>query len=78
MKEAFNTIQPMLHLYSPLSERSRQSEQGDGSVIKPRKLYLVPTSHGETYDPDFAPNPSPLTELPNIERWTLTYVENVS
>ena len=77
MKEALNTIQPMLHLYSPLSERSRQSEQGDGSGIKPRKLYLVPTSHGETYDPDFAPNPSPLTELPNIDRWTLTYVVSV-
>lgn len=38
------------------------------------KLYLIPTSHGETYDPDFAPNPSPLADLPNIERWTLTYV----
>jgi len=38
------------------------------------KLYLVPTSHGESYDPDFAPNPSPLSELPNIERWTLMYV----
>ena len=38
------------------------------------KLYLVPTTHGESYDPDFAPNPSPLTELPNLERWTLTYV----
>ncbi len=38
------------------------------------KLYLVPTTHGESYDPDFAPNPSPLSELPNLERWTLTYV----
>ena len=41
------------------------------------KLYLVPTSHGETYDPDFAPNPSPLSDLPNLERWTLTYVVSV-
>ncbi len=39
-----------------------------------KKLYLVPTSHGESYDSDFAPNPSPLSELPNLERWTLTYV----
>jgi len=38
------------------------------------KLYLVPTSHGEVFDPDFAPNPSPLHELPNIERWTLIYL----
>ena len=41
------------------------------------KLYLVPTSHGETYDPDFAPNPSPLSDLTNLERWTLTYVVSV-
>lgn len=38
------------------------------------KLYLVPTSHGEVFDPDFAPNPSPLSELPNLERWTLLYL----
>lgn len=39
-----------------------------------RKLYLIPTTHGESFDPDFAPNPSPLSELPNLERWTLTYI----
>lgn len=44
---------------------------------RPTKLYLVPTSHGETYDADFAPNPTPLIDLPNIERWTLTYVVSV-
>jgi hypothetical protein len=38
------------------------------------KLYLLPTSHGEVFDIDFAPNPSPLSELPNVERWTLTYI----
>ena len=38
------------------------------------KLYLIPTSHGDEFDPDFAPNPSPISELPNIERWTLTYI----
>lgn len=38
------------------------------------KLYLIPTSHGETYDPEFAPNPSPLIDLPNLERWTLLYL----
>ncbi len=41
---------------------------------RPQKLYLVPTTHGESYDPDFSPNPSPLSDLPNIERWTLMYV----
>jgi hypothetical protein len=49
-----------------------ESEEFD--YQKSRKLYLVPTSHGEVFDPDFAPNPSPLEELPNIERWTLLYL----
>lgn len=38
------------------------------------KLYLVPTTHGESYDPDFSPMPSPLSELPDPERWTKAFV----
>lgn len=49
----------------------------DFSCPRSNKLYLVPTSHGDEYDPDFAPNPSPLSDLPNIERWTLTYIVSV-
>lgn len=41
------------------------------------KLYLVPTTHGDSYDPEFAPQPSSLAELPEIERWTLSYVIQV-
>ena len=77
MKEELHSIQPMLPLYSPTPENLNEGMQHYGSRFKPHKLYLVPTSHGETYDPDFAPNPSPLSELPNIERWTLTYVVSV-
>jgi hypothetical protein len=42
-----------------------------------RKLYLVPTTHGDSYDPDFAPVPSPLEDLPEIERWTLAFLIQV-
>ena len=77
MKEALHSIQPMLNLYSPIAKNLNEEKRHHGSEFKPHKLYLVPTSHGETYDPDFAPNPSPLSELPNIERWTLTYVVSV-
>ena len=38
------------------------------------RLYLVPTTHGEIYDPDFAPLPSRVDELPNIESWTRSYI----
>lgn len=38
------------------------------------KLYLIPTTYGETYDEGFRPLPSPKTELPDVERWTLAFV----
>lgn len=61
--------QQMLQLFPvPMPNHLNNVVKGGG------KLYLVPTSHGESYDADFAPNPSPLSELPNLERWTLTYV----
>jgi len=66
---------PMLELFSHLSLYAQNESRNTAlSARNPHKLYLVPTSHGESYDPDFAPNPSPLSELPNIERWTLMYV----
>ncbi|MBU3693200.1 MAG: hypothetical protein FGM47_06775 [Candidatus Nanopelagicaceae bacterium] len=58
---------PTLHFFV-------NSKGGEDNYQSSNKLYLVPTTHGESYDPDFAPNPSPLAELPNLERWTLTYV----
>lgn len=77
MNQALHSFQPMLSLFAPSPDSSDFEVHKRDSIGKPRKLYLVPTSHGESYDPDFAPNPSPLNELPNIERWTLTYVVSV-
>ena len=66
---------PILNLYSiPLDVTSQTEAINDFHGERSTKLYLVPTSHGESYDPDFAPNPSPLSELPNLERWTLIYI----
>ncbi|MBU3645885.1 MAG: hypothetical protein FGM49_03635 [Candidatus Nanopelagicaceae bacterium] len=67
-------FQPALQLFDYSNPHSISDLKGDSSKTK---LYLVPTTHGESYDPDFAPNPSPLIELPNIERWTLMYVVSV-
>lgn len=77
MNDALHTFQPMLNLYAPSPRDIQHDVENEDTKAKPTKLFLVPTSHGESYDPDFAPNPSPLTELPNIERWTLTYVVSV-
>ena len=41
---------------------------------KSAKLYLIPSSFGESYDEEFRPLPSPKSELPDGERWTLAFV----
>ena len=63
------TAHPMLDLFN----RPNLDETSSG-VSAGKKLYLIPSTHGDSFDPDFAPNPSPLSELPNIERWTLMYI----
>jgi hypothetical protein len=37
------------------------------------KLYLVPTSFGEEYDPDFAPVPCSAADLPELHAWTMKF-----
>jgi len=38
-------------------------------VQKPR-LYLIPSTFGEEYDPEFSPKPTSSTELPDINELT--------
>ncbi|MBM3656158.1 MAG: hypothetical protein FJW91_04305 [Actinobacteria bacterium] len=38
------------------------------------RLRLIPTNHDESYEADFAPTPTTLSELPDATRWTLTYL----
>jgi Family of unknown function (DUF6459) len=44
-------------------------------TIEPQKakLYLVPTSHGDEYDPDFSPMPTSASDLPELCNWVLKY-----
>lgn len=63
-----NQIQETLSFFDLPDEPSFQRES---------KLYLIPTAHGESFEADFAPTPSPLSELPEIERWTRTYLIQV-
>lgn len=42
--------------------------------VGPSKLYLVPTTHGESFDPDFSPMPTGIDELPDGDRWSKAYV----
>lgn len=62
---------------------NRQSElplfpaPAENRIERSGRLFLVPTTHGEVFDSQFAPEPSPLTELPEIERWTQFYLISV-
>ena len=57
---------PMLALFQPPPESNVN--------VNSRKLYLVPTTFGDEYDPDFAPQPSSLDGLPDIEPWLKKFV----
>lgn len=70
-------LQPTLQLFADTAVAVVPNDSSQLQPNRPTRLYLIPTTHGESYDPDFAPNPSPLSELPNLERWTLTYVVTV-
>ena len=37
------------------------------------KLYLIPKSYGDEFDPDFAPIPTSASELPELGNWVLKY-----
>ncbi|MEY2722660.1 MAG: hypothetical protein RIS57_567 [Actinomycetota bacterium] len=69
---------------SPMSYRQNSAEglpfyEGPTEFIAPAKgkLYLIPTTHGEIFDPAFSPLPSPLTSLPDPIRWTRAYLISV-
>lgn len=55
---------PMLDLY-----------RGDVRPQLERKplLYSIPTQFGEEYDPEFAPQPTSASELPDLRIWTLKF-----
>ena len=57
---------PMLALFEPPTEPI--------TLVESRKLYLVPSTFGDEFDHDFAPQPSPLEELPDIEPWLKKFI----
>ena len=43
-------------------------------VTSSSKLYLVPTTHGENFDPEFSPVPTSIVDLPDGDKWTQAYL----
>lgn len=66
---------PQLDLYS-LSELAakRQVEELPQQCAK---LYLVPSTFGEEFEPGFEPVPTSATELPDLHLWTMKFAVSV-
>ena len=66
---------PQLDLYS-LAEIA--SERTVEKLPQQRaKLYLVPTSFGEEYEPGFEPIPTSASDLPELHAWTMKFAVSV-
>lgn len=66
---------PQLDLYS-LAELS-QKKKYEALPQQSAKLYLVPTTFGEEYEPGFEPIPTSSTELPELHSWTMKFAVSV-
>jgi hypothetical protein len=66
---------PQLDLYS-LSELA-QKRKFEPLPAQRAKLYLVPTSFGEEYEPGFEPVPTSASELPDLHTWTMKFAVSV-
>ena len=61
-------LHPVLEIFRPAA-----------SIVAPRKpkLYLVPSTFGEEYDAEFAPEPTSAADLPDITELTNRFIHNV-
>lgn len=61
-------LHPILEIFRPLPMQIS---------TKIPKLYLVPSSFNDEFDPDFAPEPTSAKDLPELEEWNLNFARNV-
>lgn len=61
-------LHPILDIFRP--------EKPVLAPSKPR-LYLVPSTFGEEYDAEFAPEPTSASELPDIKELTIKFAHNI-
>ena len=66
---------PQLDLYS-LSELAA-NRKVEKLPEQRAKLYLIPTTFGEEFEPGFEPVPTSATELPELHAWTMKFAISV-
>lgn len=59
---------PMLDLYNHNIQKN---------VTQVPLLYSIPSNFGEDYDPEFAPQPTSASDLPELGMWTLKFATSV-
>jgi hypothetical protein len=66
---------PQLDLYS-LAELA-QTRKTESLPQQRAKLYLVPTTFGEEFEPGFEPMPTSASDLPELHAWTMKFAVSV-
>ena len=55
---------PMLDLFRQTQEKI---------IVRQPLLYSIPSNFGEAYDPEFAPQPTSASDLPELREWTFKF-----
>lgn len=61
-------LHPAFEIFRPVAKTIKST---------PSKLYLVPTQFDDEYDPEFAPQPTSASELPELAPWVQRFAFNV-
>jgi len=61
-------MHPVLEIFRP---------QPSPQLLKKSRLYLVPSTFDDEFDPDFAPEPTSAQDLPNLDEWCANFARNV-
>jgi hypothetical protein len=66
--EAEDWQHPMLEMFRPIVEEHEKQKA---------RLYLIPSSFDDEFDPDFSPQPTSASDLPELHEWTMRFVVSV-
>jgi len=66
--EAEDWQHPMLEMFRPIVEEHEKQKA---------RLYLIPSTFDDEYDPDFSPQPTSASDLPELHEWTMRFVVSV-
>lgn len=66
--EAEDWQHPMLEIFRPIVEEHEKQKA---------RLYLIPSTFDDEYDPDFSPQPTSASDLPELHEWTMRFVVSV-